>query len=72
VTATASGFDANENVEVFFQGQLVGQQVADSGGVAVVQFDVPSDASSLPGSFTVSAEGQTSARSAEQLFSVSA
>lgn len=72
VTATATGFAPNENVQIYFQGELVGQIDANTSGSATIVFAVPSIASHFPGqSFTVSASGQTDADSAENTFTAS-
>jgi CHAT domain-containing protein len=73
VDATASGFEAGEIVEFFFQGMLVGKADADSLGVATANFVVPRDfAPFAPHDFPVDAAGQRSVRHATELFTVTA
>ena len=68
VTAIATGFSPDTEVQFYFQGGLVGQAISNNGGIARFSFAVPSFVSGFPiKTFTVSAS-DANANSAEAVF----
>ena len=71
VNATASNFAPNENVQFYFQGQLVAQAHANISGVSDVTFKVPAQYAGFPGQrLAAEASGQNSARAAQADFTI--
>jgi hypothetical protein len=68
VTAIATGFSSNIEVQFYFQGQLLGQAISNNEGTARFSFAVPSLVSGFPGqTFTVTAT-DANANSADAVF----
>lgn len=70
VTATAVGFGSRLHVQIFFQGELVGQADTDGGGIARISFTVPSNFSAFAGMDETVDAGAADGNSAQALFKV--
>ena len=71
VSVVGHGYAPGETVEIYFQGQPVGTVTADSNGYFQKQIVVPNSAGVFHGdSLTVSADGKTSAKSADAQFAI--
>jgi hypothetical protein len=71
VSATATGFQPGEDVEIIFHAQTVAHGDADENGRFNVVFAVPQHYSPFaPQTFSVTAAGNSSARVAEELFNL--
>jgi hypothetical protein len=67
VTATGTGFQPGESVQIFFNGAQVGTATADTTGTFKQPFNVPTVAN---GNYQVDAKGQTSGNTASAPFTV--
>ncbi|HEY1296681.1 MAG TPA: hypothetical protein VGJ60_26690, partial [Chloroflexota bacterium] len=67
ITATGTGFQPGETVQVFFNGAQVGTPVADTAGTFKSTFNIPTIAN---GKYQVDAKGQTSGNTASAPFTV--